>query len=142
MKKEIKMDYAEYEEMVSLIKEQQKVIEEFKKESRVVLIEDREYFRIRFNVPFTYNKVPKIVTTDETLAKEYLKEKFDDLSKQFINLEKVISNPDLSNPIKEDKPQERKKSSWLSFLTKYWCYWSVLFLLSSITCLCFIVKIF
>jgi predicted transcriptional regulator len=120
MKKEIKMDYAEYEQMVSLIKEQQKVIEEFKKESKVVLIEDREYFRTRYDVPFTYNRVPKIVTTDETLAKEYLKEKFDDLSKQFINLEKIISDPEkyLSNPIKEDKPQERKKSSWLSFLTK------------------------
>ena len=119
--KEIKMDYAEYEEMMSLIKEQQKVIEEFKKESRVVLIKDREHFSMRYyNTALFYNQVPKIVATDETLAKEYLKEKFDDLSKQFSRLEKDILNPikATSDTEKEDKPEERKKSSWLSFLTK------------------------
>jgi hypothetical protein len=112
--KEIKMDYAEYEEMMSLIKEQQKVIEEFKKESRVVLIFERSYIP-NPRLSWFDSIVPKIITNDETIAKEYLKNEFDSLSKQFTHLEKVVSKEYFSNPIKEDKPQERKKSSWWPF---------------------------
>lgn len=94
--KEIKMDYAEYEAMVELIKEQQKTIEEFMKESRVVLI-DKRYNHYNSTFIYLCHNVPKIITTDESLAKEYLKKEFNELADQFIevkgNLSKLQDKP-------------------------------------------------
>lgn len=103
------MDYSEYEEMVELIKEQQKTIEEFKKESRVVLIDER-FSGDKFRLNWSNNRVPKIISTDESLGKEYLKNEFDKLSEQFIE-----ENERLLRLQQENKPKECKKSSWWSF---------------------------
>jgi hypothetical protein len=107
--KEIRMEYSEYEAMVELIKEQQKAIEEFKKESRVVLIDER-YSGYNSRIDWCNNGVPKIISIDAKLAKEYLKTEFDNLSKQFIEVKESLIRLE-----QENKPKERKNSSWWSF---------------------------
>ena len=107
--KEIRMEYSEYEAMVELIKEQQKAIEEFKNESRVVLI-DKRFSDYNSRIVWCNNGVPKIISNDATLAKEYLKTEFDNLSKQFIEVKESLLRLQ-----QENKPKERKKSSWWSF---------------------------
>ncbi len=102
------MEYSEYEAMVELIKEQQKAIEEFKKESRVVLI-DKRFSGYNSRKSWCNNDVPKIISVDETLAKEYLKTEFDNLSKQFVEVKESLIRLQ-----QENKPKERKKSSWWS----------------------------
>ena len=103
--KEIRMEYSEYEAMVELIKEQQKAIEEFKKESRVVLIDERFS---GYNSRISWcNNIPKIISVDENLAKEYLKTEFDNLSKDFIGVRE-----NLLRLQQEKEPKKYKKSSW------------------------------
>lgn len=80
--KTITLDYEEYLKMVAFIDAQTKTIEEFKKDSRVVLIDERY---IRFNSSYSWDgrHVPKIVIADEDLAKEYMQKEFDQISKDF-----------------------------------------------------------
>jgi hypothetical protein len=107
--KEIRMGYYEYEAMVKFIKEQQKVIEEFKKESRVVLIDER-FTGFNSRISWGEHRVPKIISIDDTLAKEYLKNEFDNLSKQFTK-----NKESLVRVQQENKPKKSKKPSWWSF---------------------------
>ena len=101
------MEYSEYEAMVELIKEQQKAIDEFMKESRVVLI-DKRYFSYRDRkISWLHCEVPAIISTDDALAKEYLKKEFDNLSEQYIAVKETLIAMQ-----QENKPEERKKSSW------------------------------
>ena len=59
------MEYSEYEAMGELIKEQQKAIEEVKKESRVVLIDER-FLSYNSRVSWCNNGVPKIISVVQT----------------------------------------------------------------------------
>ncbi len=108
MAKEIKMDYEEYEAMLSMIKDQDKAIQELKKESKVVLIRLRHGYGMddRFN-PLACS-VPDIVTTDELFAKEYLQSEFDEASKKLRDAEFEIR---MLRQKKFPVP-ERKKSWW------------------------------
>lgn len=89
--KEIKMEYSEYEAMFELIKEQQKIIEELKKEGRVVLMRDRLTPSQSKYSWFTW-VVPEIISVDENLAKEYLQEEFNGLSKSLKEAHQIISS--------------------------------------------------
>lgn len=104
--KEIRMEYSEYEAMVELIKEQQNTIEEFKKESRVVLI-DKRFSGYNSRISWYNSGVPKIISVDDTLAKEYLKTEFDNLSKQFIEVKESLLRIQ-----QENKPKDFKRLSW------------------------------
>ena len=110
--KEIRMQYSEYEAMVELIKAQQNAIKEFKKESRVVLIDER-YSSYNSKLNWFNNGVPKIVATDELLGKEYLKEEFDNLSKSFIEVKESLLR---LQEQKQNKSKQSKKSFWWSYL--------------------------
>lgn len=102
--KEIRMPYSEYEEMIKLIKEQEDFINEFKKDSKVVLIVSELSYGI------TNRLIPRIITTDELLAKEYLKEEFNKLSNSVKEL-----NSRYFNLQKDERHKEEKKKSWWSF---------------------------
>jgi hypothetical protein len=69
------MEYSEYEGMVNLIKAQEAAINEFKKDSRVVLVDERSYHYNSICGP-----IPRIIA-DEALAKEYLQKEFDQLAR-------------------------------------------------------------
>jgi hypothetical protein len=86
--KEIRMNYAEYEEMINLIKTQQDAIEELKKQSNVILVDERHSHGPmgRF---FYSSRIPKIVGNSDK-AKQMLKEEFDLLYIQTRNLESRI----------------------------------------------------
>jgi hypothetical protein len=104
MAKEIKMDYEEYEEMLTLIKDQNEVIEKFKNAKNVVLIDNRYSTRSLFSL-----SVPRIAATDDLLAKEYLQNDFDLLAKSLDEAQATIKSyrntiDDLSAP----------KKSWLT----------------------------
>lgn len=103
--KQILLDYTEYEDMIKLINEQQKAIEEFKKGETVVLVDER--FGARNPRLHWYNGfVPKIIAGAE-LAKEYLQNEFDNLSKQFVQLNE--SYQELLNKVNKEP---KRKSFW------------------------------
>lgn len=107
--KEIRMDYSEYEMMIQTMKNQKEVIDEFKKDSRVVLIDNR-YFHGTANSFLNYG-CPKVIA-DENLAKEYLQQEFDALSEHLVEARSTIVR------MQEEtwkKPKKEKKSSWWSF---------------------------
>ena len=106
--KTIKMDYSEYESMVKLIKEQDEIIKEFKKESRVVLIDERSTrYSYQFNI-----SIPHIISTDEELAKEFLKEEFDTLLDRVDGFNEVVNTLKEQNKTQKIKTIKPKKSSW------------------------------
>jgi hypothetical protein len=91
MAKEIKMDYEEYETMLNLIKTQNEVIEKFKKGSNVVLIDNRfGGFDSRLASLGVF--IPRIVATDDLLAKEYLQEEFKYLERRLEDAEQRIKS--------------------------------------------------
>ena len=102
--KTIKMDYSEYEEMVSLIKTQQDTIEEFKKQPNVVLVDERYNYGMS-NRNWYSGRIPKVVSDTEK-AKEMMKEEFDHLFRKTIELEELIARQ------QQSKPKVEKKGWW------------------------------
>lgn len=98
--KEIRMDYSEYEKMVQTIKEQQETINELKKDSKVILVDHR--FESCSRLEWLCGGCPKVIG-DEKLAKQYLKDEFDSLSKEFMELKNSISPPKRNYSMKEKK---------------------------------------
>ena len=100
------MNYSEYECILSEIKKQSEAIEEFKKGSNVVLIDDRGYKSYFGSRDVVY--VPRIITTNELMAKEYLQKEFESLQIEFDLFKKSFVPPKV-------KPIKPKKSSWFRF---------------------------
>jgi hypothetical protein len=75
--KTITLDYSEYEEMVKIMKIQHDTIEELKKQSNIVLVDERYDYGIR-NRDWYNGRIPKVVS-DTNRAKEMMKNEFDQL---------------------------------------------------------------
>jgi len=82
--KEIRMDYSEYEEMVKTIQTQQDAIEEFKKASNVVLVDNRH--STVPDIRWFSGRIP-VVVSDGELAKSMMKDEFDRLFAEAKNIE-------------------------------------------------------
>ena len=111
MEKELKMPLKEYQEMVDLIKKQNEVIAEFKKESRIVLIDNRYH-----GVGYSSYGIPRIISADEDLAKEYLKKEFDALHENYNSVKKSLENYQKAERESVKEPVKIKKTFlWWKF---------------------------
>lgn len=108
--KEIKMDYSEYEKMVETLKAQEEVIEELKKDAKVVLIEARH----RGNPPFQWlhGDIPTIIATDNE-AIEYLQKTFDYLA-EGVKYHKIRLREDLMKD--KEAAKEYCENNWWGFI--------------------------
>ena len=99
--KEIRMEFKEYEKMVELIQTQQNQIEEFKKGSNIIVVDQRyNYAPNRFN--WFCGKVPKIVG-DESKAKEMLQTEFN-----YLHDEMKSMQVEMKMLQKEQKPEKKR----------------------------------
>jgi len=97
--KEIKMDFAEYQDMVDLIERQRNIIEEFKKDSRAILFYEFPS-RVSYNVK---------VIADEEKIKEFLIERFEEINSR---LNDVIKE---NRGLKDELYFKKNKKGWFNF---------------------------
>lgn len=94
------MSYSEYEQMTLKIEEQDKLIEELKKGDNVILIDERR--GTHGSYPYSFLCFPYLVM-GEKLAKEYIQEEFNALSRR------------LEMEMGHLKSEGKSRKSWLRF---------------------------
>jgi hypothetical protein len=102
--KKLIIELKEYESMIDTIQKQQEVINHFEEQSNVVLIDERysrEYFYDCIRV-----RIPLIRAKDESLAKQYLQDEFESISKY---IDKV------SYDMKKEEKEEKNNKKWWEF---------------------------
>lgn len=103
------MPFSEYEQMQDQIKSLQEIINELRKDPRVVLIEDR--YMGNPPIRHLHGYVPKIIAQGNE-AVDFLQRQYDDLANDFKELHAKHLNYVENNPRISDEDKEWVNSSW------------------------------
>lgn len=111
MTKILQIDYDEYQNLLNIVKTQEELIKEFKKDRRVILIDERYSYRTMHS----FQSIPKVIG-DEVLIKEFLNAEYETAAN--LLAEMTLSNFKLKARIENLERKDKKEDGFFKSLFK------------------------